>query len=66
MLYQSLIVNTFFYGGMFVAYRYGLFIPSLRAIALMFGIGMAIDSIITFAMFYLLRRKNREGYALLT
>lgn len=58
MLYQSLIVNTFFYGGMFLAYLYGLFVPSLRAIALMFGIGMAIDSIITFAMFQVLRRKN--------
>jgi len=58
MLYQSLIVNTFFYGCMFLAYRYGLFVPSLRAIALMFGIGMAIDSIITFAMFQVLRRKN--------
>jgi Na+-driven multidrug efflux pump len=66
MLYQSLIVNIFFYGGMFVAYRSGLFVPTLRAIALMFGIGMAIDSVITFTMFYLLRRRNREEYALLT
>lgn len=63
-LYQSLIVNTFFYGGMFVAYRYGLFIPSLRSIALMFGIGMAVDSIITFAMFFLLQRRYRQRYSL--
>ena len=66
MLYQSLIVNTIFYGGMFVAYKNGFFIPTLRAIALLFGIGMAIDSVITFVMFLLLRRKNKEGYTLLT
>jgi len=59
MLYQSLIVNTVFYGGMFVAYRFGIFVPSLRAIAIMFGVGMAIDSIITFLMFHLIRRKGK-------
>ncbi|PKL23820.1 MAG: multidrug transporter [Spirochaetae bacterium HGW-Spirochaetae-3] len=59
MLYQSLIVNTVYYGGMFIAYRVGLFIPSLNGIAIMFGTGMAIDSVITFIMFIVLRRINR-------
>lgn len=59
MLYQSLIVNTVFYGGMFIAYKSGVFIPSLNGIAIMFGTGMAIDSLITFIMFVVLRRKNR-------
>ncbi|MEZ9198536.1 MATE family Na+-driven efflux transporter [Shewanella sp. 10N.286.54.B9] len=47
MLYQSLIVNTFFYGSVFVAYQFGWFIPSLNKIAIMFGIGMTIDAFIT-------------------
>lgn len=59
MLYQSLIVNTVFYGGMFIAYKAGIFVPSLNGIAIMFGTGMAIDSLITFVMFGVLRRKNR-------
>lgn len=59
MLYQSLIVNTVFYGGMYVAYRTGLFVPSLERIAIMFGVGMAADSMITFVMFWVLNRRNR-------
>ncbi len=59
MLYQSLIVNTFFYGGLFIAYRYNYFVPSLNKIAIMFGVGMAIDSIITFIMFVVLKKKNK-------
>jgi Na+-driven multidrug efflux pump len=59
MLYQSLLVNTVFYGGMYVAYKAGIFVPSLNGIAIMFGTGMAIDSLITFVMFIVLRRKNR-------
>jgi hypothetical protein len=59
MLYQSLIVNTVFYGGIYLAYKAGIFVPSLNGIAIMFGTGMAIDSVITFIMFEVLRRKNR-------
>jgi len=59
MLYQSLIVNTIFYGSMYIAYKAGVFIPSLNGIAIMFGTGMAIDSVITFVMFIVLKRKNR-------
>ncbi|MBP7262831.1 MAG: multidrug transporter [Spirochaetia bacterium] len=59
MLYQSLIVNTIFYGSMFISYKVGVFVPSINGIAIMFGTGMAIDSLITFIMFVVLRRKNR-------
>jgi len=59
MLYQSLLVNTFFYGGMFVAYRTGTFIPTLDRIAIMFGAGMAVDSAITFIMYWVLEKQNR-------
>lgn len=59
MLYQSLLVNTLYYGGLYIAYRTGIFIPTLNRIAIMFGIGMAIDSVITVAMYVVLSRGNR-------
>jgi Na+-driven multidrug efflux pump len=51
MLYQSLIVNTLFYGGAFLLYRSGVFNPDLTGIAVMFGLGIALDSLITFFMY---------------
>ena len=57
MLYQSLIVNSVFYGGVFMLYQTGVSVPTLVGIAVMFGTGIAIDSIITFVMFYYFRRR---------
>jgi len=57
MLYQSLLVNTLFYGGAFYAYQLGYFIPELESIAIMFGIGMTIDAFITFAMYRYISNK---------
>lgn len=51
MLYQSLIVNIFFYGGAYLFYVTGVFKPTLLRIAIMFGTGIAFDSAITFVMF---------------
>ena len=51
MLYQSLIVNTVFYGSAYLLYRAGVFTPTLVGIAIMFGLGIAMDSLITFVMF---------------
>lgn len=51
MLVQSLIVNVFFYGGAYILYKFGIFIPTLDGIAIMFGLGIVFDSIITFALF---------------
>ena len=55
MLVQSLIVNIFFYGSAYLLYKAGMFVPTLNGIAVMFGVGIVFDSIITFllfAMFY--------------
>ncbi|GIU15862.1 hypothetical protein TUM4261_33530 [Shewanella sp. c952] len=60
MLYQSLIVNTFFYGSAFVAYQFGWFIPSLIKIAIMFGIGMTIDAFITAYLYYRLIKARQS------
>lgn len=60
MLYQSLIVNTVFYGGMYLAYKTGSFVPTLERIAIMFGVGMAIDSGITFILYGVMNKKNQH------
>ena len=51
MLYQSLIVNGIFYGAAFILYTLGIYIPTLTTIAVLFGLGMTFDSLITFVMY---------------
>lgn len=58
MLKQSLIVNIFFYGIMFFLFKINYFIPTLEKIILMFGVGILIDSIITFYLFIKLKEKS--------
>lgn len=55
MLYQSLLVNSLFYGAAFYAYQIGWFIPRLDSIAIMFGLGITIDALITFALYRYIR-----------
>jgi len=54
MLIQSLIVNIFYYGGTFILYINGIFIPSLLSISLLFGIGMVIDFIPTIILYFIM------------
>lgn len=56
MLYQSLLVNSVFYGGLFVLYQLEVYRPTLIGIAVMFGAGIAIDSAITFVLYRRFRR----------
>jgi Na+-driven multidrug efflux pump len=56
MLYQSLFVSIFYYGAAFLAYQAGYFVPALQSIALLFGGGIVIDSLVTLWQF------NRHGY----
>lgn len=57
MLYQSLFVNSIFYGSAFVCYQMGIFVPTLQSIAVMFGLGITIDAIITWCMYRILRSR---------
>ncbi len=57
MLYQSLIVNTLFYGCAFVLYQIGIFVPTLERIAIMFGLGITADALITWVLYLALRSK---------
>ena len=57
ILYQC-IINSLFYGSsIFILFKLGFFIPTLDKIVIIFGIGMALDAIITFAMYFYLVKK---------
>ncbi|MEC6816720.1 MATE family Na+-driven efflux transporter [Photobacterium toruni] len=65
MLYQSLLVNSIFYGGAFTLYQMGIFVPTLDRIAIMFGLGITIDALITWGLYLILRRKLNTNYTMM-
>lgn len=55
MLIESIFTNGLYYVTMFILWKTGVWVPTLTGIALMFGIGMAIDLIPTLGCYiYLL------------
>ncbi|OQA77445.1 MAG: hypothetical protein BWY30_01103 [Tenericutes bacterium ADurb.Bin239] len=59
MLIQSLCIDVFYYGVMFILFLTGVFIPTLVSVSLMFGIGMVLDFIPTMILYVvLLKREN--------
>ncbi len=59
MLLQSVLVNTIFYGTLFVLYKLGIYQPNLILIALMFALGIAIDAFITVIIFVWMLKKKK-------
>ena len=59
MLFQSIIINTFFYGILFILYKQGIYKPTLNKIALMFAAGIGFDALLTFGMFIWMLRKRK-------
>lgn len=59
MLYQSLIVNTLFYGAAFINYQLGWFVPSLDKIAIMFDLGITLDALITCLLYRMVRKQTK-------
>ena len=58
MLFESVVTNIVYYGICFMLYVTNVFQPTLIGIALMFGIGNAFDSIVSYiAYIYLIKRK---------
>jgi Na+-driven multidrug efflux pump len=57
MLVQSLATNLIFYVGAYILYLQGIFTPSLTGIAILFGLGIVFDSVITFFLYYKLMKK---------
>ena len=58
MLVQAVVVNALVYGIAFILYVTGVFEPTLTRIAVLFGIGIFLDSVITFALYFLVFRKK--------
>lgn len=48
---QSLVTNVSVYGVAFALFAAGWFTPTLLGIALLFGIGIAVDTLVTFALY---------------
>lgn len=58
MLFESVVTNMLYYGTAFVLYITKIWVPTLTGIALMFGIGMAFDSLVSLVAYrYLLNNK---------
>nr|WP_308302310.1 MATE family Na+-driven efflux transporter [Vibrio parahaemolyticus] len=60
MLYQSLAVNILFYGTAFVLYQFGWFVPTLDRVAIMFGLGITFDALLTWGLYVMLRKQQSE------
>ena len=58
ILYQSLIINIIYYGSLYIIFEKGIFIPTLNNIAIIFGIGMSIDSFFTLLQYLKLKSKK--------
>lgn len=58
MLIQSLVIDGFYYGVMFVLYITGIFVPTITGISLMFGIGMTLDFIPTMIIYIRMLKKE--------
>lgn len=58
MLIQSICIDVFYYGVMFILYLTGIFVPTLLGISLMFGIGMALDFIPTMVLYVIMLKKK--------
>ncbi len=59
MLFESVVTNVIYYGGAFVLYVNGVWVPTLTGIALLFGIGNAFDSIVSFATYLYMLKKRK-------
>ena len=59
MLFESVVTNTIYYGVAFILYVTGIWTPTLIGIALLFGIGNAFDSIVSFGAFAYLLKKEK-------
>ena len=58
MLLESVITNTVYYGIAFALYITRIWTPTLMGIALLFGIGNAFDSVVSFVAYRHLLRKE--------
>ena len=59
MLFESVFTNTIYYGTAFILYVTNVWTPTLTGIALLFGIGNAFDSVVSFIAYMHLLKKQK-------
>ena len=59
MLFESVVTNTIYYGIAFILYITNIWVPTLTGIALLFGIGNAFDSIVSFIAYKFMLKKEK-------
>lgn len=59
ILFESIATNTVYYTTAYLLYHFGLWIPTLTGIALLFGFGIAFDSAVSFAVYLWLLKKEK-------
>ena len=64
MLIESIATNGIYYVTMFILWKTGVFVPTLTSIALMFGVGTALDLIPTIGCYLFLLKKEEVGFKL--
>ncbi|MBN2286105.1 MAG: hypothetical protein JXQ26_10250 [Tissierellales bacterium] len=57
MLYQSIATNILFYSIAYFLYLRGVWQPTLNSIAILFGLGIVFDSLVTFIIYFVLKNK---------
>ena len=62
MVFESIVTNTIYYGGAFILYVTGVWAPTLTGIALLFGIGVAFDSVVSFIAYVVLLKRNKKEF----
>ncbi len=60
ILIKSLAVNVIYYGAYFSLYHAGLFLPDFESITIMLGGGMILNTLITFLLYWVIRRRSRN------
>lgn len=59
MLFESIITNSLYYSTAFILYTTGVWTPTLTGIALLFGCGIAFDSLVSFGAYVYLLKKEK-------
>ena len=56
MLLESVVTNSIYYGLFFILFKTGIWTPTLIGIALMFGGGNALDSVVSYLVYRYYRK----------
>ncbi len=57
LLFESIVTNTIYYGAAFILYSCGVWTPTLKGIALLFGLGNAFDTVVSLGAYLHLLKK---------